>query len=476
MSGDDNGPRDPFGRSERTIIRPRPAGRGPAAPPPSATPPPATPPPPAASPPPGQNAGDEWVAAVPPPQAAGGERQEGRARALVLRREELLTPNDNPLMRAAGPLLLLLGELRVGTLRAPFAQLMEQVADSIEEFERDVRAAGLPADETRVAKYVLAATADDIVQNIPGEDRHVWTQYSMLSRFFGERVGGVRFFDELERARADPSVNYALLELMHACLALGFQGVHRTSAGGAAALQQIERGLYETLRRVKRANEELSPRWQGQAVPVEAARLRVPVWAVASLAGVILLGLFLLLRSLLGNDSEAVAASLIAVHPTSEIGIQRRVFSAPPPPPPSAQASRLQQDLKGEKILVQESGNKVLIRISDLPLFAPGQAVVRNEFKPLLARIAAAVEKEPGTVKIVGHTDSVPIRTVRFPSNFVLSQERAKAVADLIKAQLTNPGRVATEGKGADQPIASNATADGRAKNRRVEILIERSS
>src|SRR5690606_36356738 len=192
-------------------------------------------------------------------QTAGGERQEGRARALVLRREELLTPNDNPLMRAAGPLLLLLGELRVGTLRAPFAQLMEQVADSIQEFERDVRAAGLPAEETRVAKYVLAATADDIVQNIPGEDRHVWTQYSMLSRFFGERVGGVRFFDELERARADPSVNYALLELMHACLALGFQGVHRTSAGGAAALQQIERSLYETLRRVKRASEELSP-------------------------------------------------------------------------------------------------------------------------------------------------------------------------------------------------------------------------
>ena len=54
---------------------------------------------------------------------------------------------------------------------------MEQVADAIQEFERDVRAVGLSAEQTRVAKYVLCATADDIVQNIPSEDRHVWTQY-----------------------------------------------------------------------------------------------------------------------------------------------------------------------------------------------------------------------------------------------------------------------------------------------------------
>ena len=172
-------------------------------------------------------------------------------RAADLKVDDLVAPNENPIMRAAGPLLLLLGRLRVALLRAPFASLMEQVADAIKFFEKDIRSAGIPEEQANLAKYILCATADDIVQNIPTEDRHVWTQYSMLSRFFGERIGGVRFFDELDRAKTDPLGNYPVLELQHACLALGFQGIHRTSAGGQSALQQIQRNLYEILRRVR---------------------------------------------------------------------------------------------------------------------------------------------------------------------------------------------------------------------------------
>ena len=173
------------------------------------------------------------------------------------------------------------------------------------------------------------------MQNIPSEERHVWTQYSMLSRFFGERVGGVRFFEELDRAKADPTVNYDLLELMHACLALGFQGIHRTSAGGAAKLQMIQRNLYETLRRVKRPNPELSPRWQGQTLAAPSSRVQVPVWAVGSVVGVLLLGAYIVFRILLSDGSEAVAQALLAVHPTTEVGVQRRIFAPPPPPPPA---------------------------------------------------------------------------------------------------------------------------------------------
>ena len=79
-------------------------------------------------------------------------------------------------------------------------------------------------------------------------------------------------------------------------------------------------------------------------------------------------------------------------------------------------------------------------------------------------------------MKVVGHTDSSPIHTVRFPSNFELSQERAKAVSQMIKTGLSKPDRVEVEGKGADVPIAPNSTVEGRAKNRRVEILIPRNS
>jgi len=466
---DGGSPFDPFGRSERTIIRPNPAGRR--VEPPAAPLAPAPPPPP----PPAAPSGDEW-ALTPPPQVQRAPEPSERRRAVILRREELITPNESPVMRAAAPLLLLLGRLRVALLRASPSQLMEQVADAIQEFERDVRAVGLSAEQTRAAKYVLCATADDIVQNIPSEDRHVWTQYSMLSRFFGERIGGVRFFEELDRAKADPSTNYALLELMHVCLALGFQGIHRTSAGGAANLQMIQRNLYETLRRVKKANHELSPRWQGQSVAVTTARAQVPVWAVGSVVGVLLLGAYFVLRFLLGGESDAAASALVSVHPTNELAIQRKLFRPPPPPPPpTPQVSRVRQTL-GPPLEVEEKGSLLIIRMSNLALFAPASATVRDEFKPLIGKVAAALEKEQGPIKIVGHTDSAPIRSVRFPTNYALSVARAKAVADLVKGQITKPERISVDGKGADIPIAPNENPEGRSKNRRVEILVQRTS
>src|ERR1700686_3757603 len=143
-------------------------------------------------------------------------------------------------MRAAGPPLQPLRRLRVALMRASFASLMEQVADAVKFFETDIRSAGISEQQANTAKYILCATADDIVQHIPTEDRHVWTQYSMLSRFFGERIGGVRFFEILNHAKLDPLINYGVLELQHTCLALGFRGVHGTSAGGGAGLPKIQ--------------------------------------------------------------------------------------------------------------------------------------------------------------------------------------------------------------------------------------------
>ncbi len=469
---DPGSPSDPFGRSDRTIIRPNPAGRRAPLPsrPAQAAPTPYAPP--AAASPGVPGGSDDWISATPaPPRPAP---PPGPVGGPLPGRDQLLTPNANPLLRAAGPLLLLLGRLRSQLSSAPLTQLLGQVTETIEAFEHEVRAAGASADQTRVAKYVLCAAADDIVQNIPGEDRHVWTQYSMLSKFFGERVGGVRFFEELDRAKADPSVNYDLLELMHACLALGFQGIHRTSAGGAANLQMIQRNLFETLRRVKQPDPELSPRWRGQAVASQVARFRVPVWSVAALAGVAVLGLYLVFRALLGGNAEAAASALLTVHPKGELGLVRKVFSAPPPPLPPPPVPPKVCGAVQPPIVCQVTPNVIIVRLVDITLFEPGQAAVRDEFKPLIERIASVLETEGGAVKVVGHTDNVPIRTARFASNLQLSQARAKAVGDLLQTKLSKPDRISVEGKGADAPIADNASREGRAKNRRVEIVIQR--
>ena len=391
-----------------------------------------------------------------------------------------MAPNANPIMRAAGPLLLLLGRLRVALMRASFASMMEQVADAIKFFEKGIRSAGVSEQQANTAKYILCATADDIVQHIPTEDRHVWTQYSMLSRFFGERVGGVRFFEILNHQKLDPLANYPVLELQHACLALGFQGMYRASPGGVSTLQQLQRDLYETLRRVRpRVMRDLSPRWQGQALAMNASRLRVPTWVVGATTAALLFGLFVTLKLLLSGSAEATAERTATLHPSNAISLHRIGPPAPPPPPPVqvAQVQRIRNNIPSQigdcKITVDQTATQIIIRLCDIT-FRPGQAVVQDQFKEVAIRVGQVVNDETGKIRVVGHTDSTPIKTVLFPSNWHLSGERAKAVAVLIKSSLTAPDRVETDGKGAEVPIASNATPEGRQRNRRVEVMIER--
>src|SRR5450432_3355796 len=270
---------DPFGRRERTIIRPNPGGRRPAqspggAPPaatptsPVAYPPPAAPPQPAYQPPPqggqGEANWDGWATTPTPPPVNPYMQQAGASAPMTPApisphiSVDLVAITANPLMRASSSLLLLLGRLRAQLSRAGAGQLMDQVAQSIQQFETDARAAGSPADQVQTAKYALAATADDIVQNLPSDGRNVWTQYSMLVRFFSERTGGVRFFQELDKAKQSPAVNLGLLQLMHACMSLGFEGVYRAT-GRAGELQGVRRDLYETIRRAQpKTIEDLS--------------------------------------------------------------------------------------------------------------------------------------------------------------------------------------------------------------------------
>ncbi len=491
MSGTD----DPFGPGEdRTIITPNPGLRRPS--PATPAPPPYTPEsapayqPQRPSPQPidpsrkppafgdGGEGGDSWIAS----ERQTVERSAALLRADDLRFDELVARNENPIMQAAAPLLLLLGRLRVAALRASPASLMEQVAGAINFFDKEIRAAGVAPEQADVAKYLICATADDIVQNIPTEDRHVWTQYSMLSRFFGERIGGVRFFEELERLKRDPATNYNVLELQHGCLALGFQGVHRTSAGAATKLQLIQRDLYETLRRVRtRGTRILAPRWQGQALAQRRSRFSVPVWGVGGMVALALFALFLVLRSMLANQGDAVATELIELHPRGKITLQRRVAERPVVPSPQAmtQLQRIRAQLSDEiaKGLASADyyGKWIAIRFGAVSMFDSGQAIVLPRFNSISDKLAQILEKESGPIKVVGHTDNQPLSPLNhFQNNQQLSIERANAVAAVLRPKLSDPDRMTTDGRGPDDPIADNKTPQGKAKNRRVDVLVNR--
>jgi type VI secretion system protein ImpK len=230
---------------------------------------------------------------------------------------------------------------------------------------------------------------------------------------------------------------------------------------------------------------ELSPRWQGQKLANQASRLQVPWWGVAGFAGLVLFGLYFVLLYLLGGGVDASATAMTLLHESGPLSIERKV-SVPPPPPPPPEPGNITQlqcisaalapEIAAGNVSAVQTANQIVVRVGNLILFDSGSATVLDQFKPVATRIATALDKEPGYIKVVGHTDNVPISrsNVRFPSNYQLSVERAKNVAALLKPGVADSSRLQTDGKGETAPLADNKTPEGRAKNRRVEIMIPR--
>ncbi|MFC3907977.1 flagellar motor protein MotB [Legionella dresdenensis] len=107
-------------------------------------------------------------------------------------------------------------------------------------------------------------------------------------------------------------------------------------------------------------------------------------------------------------------------------------------------------------------------------LFDSGSA----ELKPLaiikLIKVAEIIKELPYPVALEGYTDDVPINTPQYPSNWELSSARASALARVLTNYGVDPGRISVTGYGAQFPVATNETEEGRAKNRRVNLIIAR--
>lgn len=116
---------------------------------------------------------------------------------------------------------------------------------------------------------------------------------------------------------------------------------------------------------------------------------------------------------------------------------------------------------------------KIVIRISEGILFEPSSDAFIKDGLPVLDEIAEILKDLPNSVKIEGHTDNIPTNTDRFPSNWDLSSARAvKILKYFISAHQYDPMKLAATGYGEYRPTTSNDTPEGRARNRRVDILV----
>lgn len=132
------------------------------------------------------------------------------------------------------------------------------------------------------------------------------------------------------------------------------------------------------------------------------------------------------------------------------------------------QAAELRGSLNSN-ISVTNMGGYLVVNMPQDLLFATDSATLGGSLTGDLRAVAASLMKYPNsTIEVIGHTDNVGAASY----NQDLSQRRAVAVANVLRSSGVPAGRIATYGRGEDQPVASNQTEAGRAKNRRVEIII----
>ncbi len=134
----------------------------------------------------------------------------------------------------------------------------------------------------------------------------------------------------------------------------------------------------------------------------------------------------------------------------------------------SAMAGLMEQGL----ISVNQDGNWLEVEMKTDILFGSGSARLSPRAIPVLREIARILRPFPNPVHVEGFTDSVPINTPEFPSNWELSAARASSVVRVLQAEGVDPRRMAAIGYGEYRPIADNSTPEGRNKNRRVVLAI----
>ncbi len=133
----------------------------------------------------------------------------------------------------------------------------------------------------------------------------------------------------------------------------------------------------------------------------------------------------------------------------------------------------LESLIEQELVSVKKEGLSLEIELKSRILFASGSAVLARSAEPVLVKLADIIRGFDYPVRVAGHTDNMPISTRQFPTNWELSTARASSVVRLIVNAGIDPLQLAASGYGEFRPIANNDTAQGRADNRRVVIVVD---
>ncbi|NIF20112.1 type IVB secretion system protein IcmH/DotU [Candidatus Pantoea multigeneris] len=382
--------------------------------------------------------------------------------------EDKVSGSDNLLLQAAAPLLNAVVQIRQAATHDDPASLRQLLIDEIRQFEQRSKQSGLPFEMIIGARYCLCSVLDEAAAQTPWGTRGVWSGNGMLITFHNESGGGEKFFQLLARISQKPQTHLWLLEVMHYCLLLGYEGRYRDAENGTEQCEALRQRLAQLIANTRSsAMNQAKPQVEVHPLASSLTRPMIPLWACATVAVLVASLVYSGLNWRLGTESGPLLRTIYQL-PLPQIVAGRR--------PASPQAlldlhQRLSDVIAAGQLQVSDGafGSKVIIPADKL--FAADGTVINPVGRALLARVATAMKDIKGTILVSVYTDNRPVQG-RFASSYEFSFARARALGQVLSLQLADNHAIRTEGRGDSNPIQPNDSSENRARNRRVEITL----
>ncbi|MFS2223784.1 type IVB secretion system protein IcmH/DotU [Pantoea sp. B65] len=387
----------------------------------------------------------------------------------IAARETPYASAENPLLAAAAPLLNAIVQIRLAATHDDPAGLRHQLVDEIRQFETRCKQLDLPFEMIIGTRYCLCSVLDEAAAQTPWGTRGVWSGNGLLVTFHNESWGGEKFFQLLSRISQSPQQHLWLLEVIHYCLLLGYEGRYRGTGNGRAQCDAIRSRLAQLIASTRNTPQQpLAAQVVVRPQQSNLWRPPVPLWACVTVTAFLACMIYSGLNWRLGNSAEPLLRDIYQT-PLPQVNNGRNASS-----PQSLLDLRkaLGDVIVAEQLEVSDGpfGSKVLL--SSDKLFDRDTTTLNAVGRALITRVAAAMNDIKGKVVVTVYTDDRPLRNSRFASNYEYSLALARTIASQLEQQLAPGHDIRAEGRGDSEALMPNDSKENRAHNRRVEITL----
>ncbi|THB85829.1 type VI secretion system protein TssL [Pantoea allii] len=372
----------------------------------------------------------------------------------------------NPLLEAAQPLLRALSDMPEAVDDITHVEILKNTLKSqINIFSIVCDEVNIPWKKMAIVRYCICTALDEAAHTTQWGLAAGWSQSNLLNHFEGDNDGGNKFFLLIGRLSMNPTEFADVLEVMLRILGLGFEGRYSIIEDGDRQLTKIRHRLLTLIQSARNTTPPiLSPHGLQSAGPIPREKNIIPVRLTALCVGFLVVSAFIYSKYMLLSRLDGITNSIDSLYNINVISPQINTRLR--------LAILLRNEIQKQLLSVDETQKQSKVVLKGDSLFLSGSTSLQPDMVKVIERIAREVKRVNGSVLIVGHTDAVPISRPQLPNNVVLSEKRASEVASYFIAAGLPKNKVKVKGVGSSQPLASDTTAQGRSKNRRVEFFV----